>query len=84
MDLSIGSFMVPVSALNIFDTLAILVLVPLFDAYVYPAVKKRGYSCSMLTKIGWGLIFALLSMILAGRLCEFLPSALLLANMLIN
>ena len=80
MDLSIGSFMVPVSALNIFDTLAILVLVPFFDAYVYPAIKKRGYKCNMLTKIGYGLFFALLSMILAGALCEFLSSEFLLAN----
>jgi dipeptide/tripeptide permease len=67
MDLSMGEIMVPVSALNIFDTLAILILVPLFDAYIYPTLKKRGYSCSMLTKIGCGLMFALLAMVVAGN-----------------
>jgi hypothetical protein len=34
MDLSIGGAPVPVSALNCFDTLAILLLVPVFDGFV--------------------------------------------------
>jgi solute carrier family 15 (peptide/histidine transporter), member 3/4 len=62
MNLELGGFPIPVSALNIFDTIAILLLVPVFDGFVYPYMKKIGRPLSMLTKIGLGLGFALLSM----------------------
>ena len=40
-------------ALNMFDTLAILMLLPVFDQGIYPYFKARGMPLSMLTKIGW-------------------------------
>jgi dipeptide/tripeptide permease len=43
---------VPVSALNIFNTIAIIILVPIFDSYLYPVLKKHGCSVSMLRKMG--------------------------------
>ncbi|KAG5175873.1 POT family-domain-containing protein [Tribonema minus] len=55
MDLSLNkSISVPVSALNIFDTLAILVLIPVFDRVIFPLVlamqswrsARRGRSTS--------------------------------------
>jgi hypothetical protein len=52
MDLNAGGFAVPVSALNCFDTLSILLLVPVFDGVIYPYCKRQGYQLSMLTKIG--------------------------------
>lgn len=66
MDLSLGSEMVPVSALNLFDTVAILVLVPLFDSYLYPLVKRNGYPLTMLQRMGWGFVFAGMAMVVAG------------------
>lgn len=70
MDLTVsgsgGSMNIPVSALNMFDTIAILLLVPIFDRFVYPYFKKTGKPLSMLTKIGWGIVFALLSMVVAA------------------
>ncbi len=52
MDLSMGEADVPVSALNAFDTIAILLLVPVFDKLVYPYLKSVGYPLSMLQKMG--------------------------------
>jgi hypothetical protein len=57
---------IPVSALNLFNTISILGLVPVIDSYLYPALRKRGYAVTMLDRIGWGFIFALLSMVLAA------------------
>eukprot|EP00597_Dinobryon_sp_UTEXLB2267_P005647 CAMPEP_0170080918 /NCGR_PEP_ID=MMETSP0019_2-20121128/16920_1 /TAXON_ID=98059 /ORGANISM="Dinobryon sp., Strain UTEXLB2267" /LENGTH=662 /DNA_ID=CAMNT_0010295097 /DNA_START=50 /DNA_END=2038 /DNA_ORIENTATION=- len=66
MDLTMGGAPVPVSALNCFDTLAILMLVPFFDGWLYPYFKKIGYPLSMLQKIGLGFVFAMLAMFVAG------------------
>jgi hypothetical protein len=66
MNLDMGAIQVPVSALNVFDVLAILVLVPVFDRGIYPYLKRKGYPLSMLQKIGWGFVFALLGMLVAG------------------
>lgn len=52
MDLSIGSTLIPVSALNCFDTISILILVPIFDGYIYPYMKAKGQPLTMLQKIG--------------------------------
>lgn len=38
MNLTVGNFDIPVSALNVFDTLAILLLIPVFDRFIYPAI----------------------------------------------
>uniref|UniRef100_A0A7R9UH25 Major facilitator superfamily (MFS) profile domain-containing protein n=1 Tax=Pinguiococcus pyrenoidosus TaxID=172671 RepID=A0A7R9UH25_9STRA len=62
MDLSFGGADIPVSALNLFDTVAILMLVPVFDMVVFPAMKASGAPVSMLQKIGWGFVFAILAM----------------------
>ncbi len=53
MDLTLSDgFQIPVSALNCFDTISILILVPIFDGYIYPWLKEKGYPLSMLQKIG--------------------------------
>ena len=57
---------VPVSALNAFDTIAILLLVPLFDQYVYPKCKEKGYPLTMLGKIGIGFGIATIAMVVAA------------------
>eukprot|EP01041_Mallomonas_annulata_P006536 gene6536-13231_t len=66
MDLSLGNLSVPVSALNMFDTAIILLLVPVFDGLVYPFLKKRGLPLSMLHKIGIGFLLAMLAMVAAA------------------
>jgi peptide/histidine transporter 3/4 len=66
MDLSLGGTEVPVSALQSFDTIAILILVPIFDVYIYPALEKNSMGLSMLQRMGLGFVFAALSMLVAG------------------
>ena len=39
-------------ALQLFNTLAVLLLVPVFDKVIYPALQTRGFRLRMLTKIG--------------------------------
>ncbi len=52
MDLSLGSAMIPVSAVSCFDTLAILAMVPLFDQVIYPWLKKKGFPLTSLQRMG--------------------------------
>eukprot|EP00602_Paraphysomonas_sp_CaronLab_P012061 CAMPEP_0185040878 /NCGR_PEP_ID=MMETSP1103-20130426/39487_1 /TAXON_ID=36769 /ORGANISM="Paraphysomonas bandaiensis, Strain Caron Lab Isolate" /LENGTH=538 /DNA_ID=CAMNT_0027580373 /DNA_START=191 /DNA_END=1807 /DNA_ORIENTATION=+ len=66
MNLDMGKGHVPVSALNLFDTVAILLFVPLFDTYLYPMLKSHGCKITLLGKMWWGLMFAMLAMVVAG------------------
>jgi hypothetical protein len=68
MNLTLSSGVnIPASALNIFDSLIIVCLVPLFDRYGYSAVERwKGTQFSKLQKLGCGFILALLSMIVAA------------------
>jgi Na+-driven multidrug efflux pump len=52
MNLKLSGADIPVSALSVFDTLSILMLVPVFDQFLYPYCKKMGYPLTMLQKIG--------------------------------
>ena len=55
------------TAMNIFNNISILVLVPVFQTYFFPWLKKlRGKDLTMLEKIGLGFIFATLAMLVAG------------------
>ena len=67
MDLRAGDVMIPVSAINIFNNITILALVPIFENYMYPFIKRvRGYPLTMLEKIGYGFFLAMLAMLVAG------------------
>jgi len=68
MDNSIGEdgAEVPVSTLQMFDTIAILVFVPIFDSFIFPYLKNKGFEMTMLEKIGWGFLFAAGAMVVAG------------------
>ena len=66
MNLNLGSTKIPVSALNMFDTIAILLLIPLFDFKIYPFFKQIGRPFSMLFKIGLGFVFAAAAMVVAA------------------
>jgi solute carrier family 15 (peptide/histidine transporter), member 3/4 len=67
MNLYLGSFQLPVSAMNIFNNVTILTLVPLFDQWLYPYLRRRyNYTPSMLSKIGVGFVLAVVAMVVAG------------------
>jgi len=63
-----GSFEIPIASLSLFDTVAILVLVPLMDRCVFPILRKKGLKLTMLQRIGIGFVFASCAMIVAGIL----------------
>eukprot|EP01084_Bolivina_argentea_P003568 6712_1 len=56
----------PITALSIFGIITVLILIPLFDRYLFPMFRKYGIKVTMLRKMGAGFIFAILSMICAG------------------
>lgn len=71
MDLSLGDINIPVNALTCFDTLSILILVPILDQIVYPYLEKKNIKLSMLKKISYGFISIIFAMLFASFV-EFL------------
>ena len=65
-NLHLGDFEVPVSSLNIFNNITILLFVPLFDRFVYPFLARRDIHLSMRRKMLIGFAFALLAMLTSG------------------
>ena len=66
MESQIGSFQLPISGMNIFNNISILMLVPFFESVVYPYAKKQGHELRMLWKMGLGFVFAIAAMIVAA------------------
>src|SRR3546814_4645005 len=60
LDLSIlkdsPSTQIPVSSLRIFNVFAVVILVPLFDRIIYPALRKINIDFGMLKRIGAGMV----------------------------
>ncbi|TMW59639.1 hypothetical protein Poli38472_004708 [Pythium oligandrum] len=52
--------------LSILDSGVILIFIPIFDKIIYPLVSAMGIQLTLLRKIGAGLVFSLLSMVVAG------------------
>ncbi|XP_052070570.1 solute carrier family 15 member 4-like [Mytilus californianus] len=68
MDIKLGSGNVPVAVLNIFDTIIIIILIPIMQTVVYPFLAKINKSPSHLQRMGIGMIFAAMSVFVAGIL----------------
>ncbi|VDI82766.1 Hypothetical predicted protein [Mytilus galloprovincialis] len=68
LDISILSKNVPVAALGSFDNIAILILIPLMEIFIYPLLEKINRPPSLLQRMGLGMIFAVLSVVAAGVL----------------
>jgi len=66
MDPQLGDINVPVSFMQLFDTIAIIILVPCFDMWIYPALHRSGFKVGLLTRMGWGFLFAAAAMAVAG------------------
>ncbi|KAK3091819.1 hypothetical protein FSP39_022886 [Pinctada imbricata] len=66
MDVDIGDTKMPVAALNVFNTIIIMLTIPLMDRVVYPVLKKYDRSPTLLQRIGVGFILAGLSVVVAG------------------
>ena len=57
---------IPAATLSAFDTLSIIVLVPLYDKGLVPSLRRCGVKMTVLRRIGVGLILASVSMVVAG------------------
>ncbi|PKU87276.1 protein NRT1/ PTR FAMILY 8.1 [Dendrobium catenatum] len=72
MDPHIGpNFEIPSASLSIFDTISVIVWVPIYDRIIVPLVRKitgnqRGFT--QLTRMGIGLFVSIFSMVAAGLL----------------
>ncbi|XP_059167062.1 solute carrier family 15 member 4-like isoform X2 [Physella acuta] len=67
MDIRMGdSINIPAAALNAFNTIIIIILIPIVDRLVYPCFQKLGMPLTYLKRIGIGMIFAAASMVVAG------------------
>ncbi|XP_022090070.1 solute carrier family 15 member 4-like [Acanthaster planci] len=69
-----NNFTIPVAAINLFDIVIILVLIPFVDRVFYPFMAKLGYPLSSLRRIGIGMVLAVLSMVIAAGI-EFARKA---------
>eukprot|EP00658_Telonema_sp_P-2_P005055 TRINITY_DN11896_c0_g1_i3.p1 TRINITY_DN11896_c0_g1~~TRINITY_DN11896_c0_g1_i3.p1 ORF type:complete len:327 (-),score=49.87 TRINITY_DN11896_c0_g1_i3:218-1198(-) len=63
-----GGFEIPIAALNLFDSVTILIMVPICEHAVFPALARL-MDWTVLKKIGTGFLFAALSMV-AAAICE--------------
>ena len=52
MRLIYGDFAIPVASLSLFNSLIILILVPVVDRFVYPLLERLGMPLSKLQRIG--------------------------------
>ncbi|KAK9106480.1 hypothetical protein Syun_022491 [Stephania yunnanensis] len=69
MDTSIGSFTIPPASLSTFDTISVIVWVPLYDSILVPIARKftgreRGFS--ELQRMGIGLVISVICMSVAA------------------
>lgn len=71
MDASIGSFNIPPASLGIFDTLSVILWVPIYDRIIVPVARRfTGHKngLTQLQRMGTGLFISIFSMISAGVL----------------
>lgn len=52
MDLSAGGGQVPVAVLNAFNTVAVMIFIPILDRIVYPCFRRFGHPLKHLQRIG--------------------------------
>uniref|UniRef100_K3W8L1 Major facilitator superfamily (MFS) profile domain-containing protein n=1 Tax=Globisporangium ultimum (strain ATCC 200006 / CBS 805.95 / DAOM BR144) TaxID=431595 RepID=K3W8L1_GLOUD len=65
------STLISSAMLSILDSGVILVFIPIFDKLIYPAMSAMGFQPTLLRKIGTGLFFSFLSMLVAGLVEQY-------------
>lgn len=66
MNRSICGIVIPAASLSVFDTLSIIVLIPVYDRAVVPLLQKLWRRPTTLEKIGWGYLTAVLAMVVSA------------------
>jgi peptide/histidine transporter 3/4 len=62
LPLGLGNFLVPAASLSMINTLAIVTLIPMYDKLLVPFLRSAGRPMTLLRRIGWGLVIAILAM----------------------
>jgi peptide/histidine transporter 3/4 len=52
LDARVGNIKIPVSGLNSFNTIIIIILIPIVDRIIYPFLERIGKPLSHLQRIG--------------------------------
>ncbi|CAG5134168.1 unnamed protein product, partial [Candidula unifasciata] len=66
MDVRIDDVKIPAAMLSTFTNLTIVLIIPVLDRVIYPCMKKLGLPMTLLKRIGIGLLFSTLSVVVAG------------------
>ena len=66
MRLKFQKFTVPAASLSIFDSVAVLILIPIMDHIIYPLLRYCGIRFTPLRRVGVGMILAAASVVVAG------------------
>lgn len=71
MDIQLGSFKIPPASLSLFDTLSVIIWVPIYDRIIVPIARKfTGHQngLTQLQRMGIGLVISIFAMLSAGTL----------------
>jgi len=52
--------------LNVFNPIFIMVLIPVFEKFIYPGVERTGYKFTLLRRMGVGMLLAALSFFMSA------------------
>ncbi|KAK7004519.1 solute carrier family 15 member 4 [Biomphalaria glabrata] len=66
MDLNVGGGQIPVAMLNVFNTIAVLISIPILDRIIYPCFQRIERPLKYMHRIGIGLILSAGSVFIAG------------------
>eukprot|EP00803_Ostreobium_quekettii_P006650 evm.model.scf_534.10 EVM.evm.TU.scf_534.10 scf_534:53976-59558(+) len=65
MNLSLGRYTIPAASLSVFDVLAIVVLVPIYDRLIVPLLRQCNREPTQLQRIGAGYAVAMVTMVIS-------------------
>lgn len=65
MNLSAGPYTIPAASLTVFDVLAIVILIPIYDRIVVPFMERVWRRPTVLEKIGAGYLMAVIAMVVS-------------------
>lgn len=68
MNMSLGSYTIPVASLNAFTMASIALLIPILDLFVYPMLNRFNKGPTMLQRIGCGILLGVLCLVYMGVL----------------
>ncbi|CAN6637023.1 peptide transporter Ptr2p [Trichomonascus vanleenenianus] len=62
----------PNDIMQVFDSIAIIVFIPIFNKVIYPLLRRIGIQMKPITRIFWGFMFAAMSMVYAAVLQHYI------------